>query len=141
MRLSSRKLRRNTITELSMTSFIDVVFLLLIFFMTTASFIQTERNLDSKIKVNRKSGTASDLEPAIVRIVKSGDRFVFQIGGSELASRDELANLLRQFPNKGDGAYVRVGGDVPFQMSAAAVQACKDAGFDSVSYVPLNTEE
>lgn len=124
-----------------MTSFIDVVFLLLIFFMTTASFVRTERNLDSTIKVNRKSGTASDLEPAIVRIVRSGDQFVFQVGGAELTSREELANLLQQFPNKADGAYVRVGGDAPFQMPAAAVQACKDAGFTSVSYVPLKAEE
>ena len=45
MRLSSHKLQRETHLELPMTSMIDVVFLLLIFFMTTSAFVKTEREL------------------------------------------------------------------------------------------------
>ena len=139
MKLSSRKVQREKKIALSMTSMIDVVFLLLIFFMTTASFVKTERDLDSAIKVNEKSvAQASDLEPAIVEIVSGGSGFVFRVGSRELATGAELTNVLRAFPNKLDGAFVRVSDGAPFQMAAEAIQACKDADFVSVSYVPMD---
>ena len=137
MRLTSRRARRETEIELSMTSMIDVVFLLLIFFMTTASFVKTERNLDSAIKLKEQSNArSSDLEPAIVEVVMSGGRYVYRIGGLELATKDELVNVLRQFPDKLDGAYVRVSDGAPFRMAATAIQACKTAQFNIVAYVP-----
>jgi biopolymer transport protein ExbD len=139
MKLTSRKVQHEKKIALSMTSMIDVVFLLLIFFMTTASFVKTERDLDSAIKVNEKSAAqASDLEPAIVEIVAGGSGFVFRVGSRELASGAELTNVLRAFPNKLDGAFVRVSDGAPFRMAAEAIQACKDADFVSVSYVPMD---
>ena len=141
MKLSSRKVQRETKIELSMTSMIDVVFLLLIFFMTTASFVKTERNLDSAIKVRQRSASASanDLEPAIVEVTQGAAGFVYKVGEREFVSDTELTDLLKQFENKLDGAFVRVSGDVPFDMAAAAIQACKSANFTTVSYVPLDT--
>lgn len=120
-----------------MTSMIDVVFLLLIFFMITSSFVKTERELDSNIKnQDSASSSASDLEPAIVEIVNSGGGFVYRIGAREVQTALDLTNILRQFPNKLDGAYVKVSDDAPFRMAAAAIQACKDADFTTVTYVP-----
>lgn len=139
MKLSSRKLEQGRKITLSMTSMIDVVFLLLIFFMTTASFVKTERDLDSAIKVNEKSSSeASDLEPAIVEIVPGESDFVYRIGGRELMSEEELEDVLRGFANKLDGAFVQVSDEAPFRMAAAAIQACKNADFQAVSYVPLD---
>ena len=79
MKLSSHKIERESRLELSMTSMIDVVFLLLIFFMTTASFVKTERELDSGIKVERQSAgqQQSDFEPAIIDVVKVGWKIRF----------------------------------------------------------------
>ncbi len=120
-----------------MTSMIDVVFLLLIFFMTTSSFVKTERQLDSNIKnQDSASSSASDMEPAIVEIVNSGGQFVYRIGAREVLAARELTNILRQFPSKLDGAYVKVSDDAPFSMAAAAIQSCKDADFTIVTYVP-----
>ena len=120
-----------------MTSMIDVVFLLLIFFMITSSFVKTERELDSNIKnQDSTSSSASDLEPAIVEIVNSGGQFVYRIGAREVQVATDLTNILRQFPNKLDGAYVKVSDDAPFRMVAAAIQSCKDADFTTVTYVP-----
>lgn len=125
-----------------MTSMIDVVFLLLIFFMATSSLVKTERELDSGIQVQKRStrSQASDLEPAIVDVAPTPDgRFVFKVGGREAATPAELTEILRPFPNKTDGAFVRVHDDAPFDLPAAAIQACKSAGFTAVSYVPLQT--
>jgi biopolymer transport protein ExbD len=139
MKLSSRKLQRGSRIELSMTSMIDVVFLLLIYFMTTTVYVKTEKHLDSAIKVNERSAAsaASDLEPAVIDVVRSGERDVFKVGVREFTSQEDLTTLLRQFPNKLDGAFVRVSGEVPFGMAAAAIQACKSADFTTVSYIPL----
>ena len=139
MKLSSRKIERGTQIELQMTSMIDVVFLLLIFFMVTAAFVRTERNLAPAIKVKRSSAaqTKADFEPAIVDVVCRGDGVCFyRLVSRELTSAEELTNLLKMMGNKIDGAFVRVDDNAPFRMAAAAVQACKAAGYPSVSYVP-----
>jgi biopolymer transport protein ExbD len=123
-----------------MTSMIDVVFLLLIFFMTTSNFVLTERNLDPAIKVDRgASGEASELEPVIVEVVQVDGAFVFRLGGRVMTTREELTDVLRAMPPTGDGAFVRVSDAAPFGMAAAAIQACKSANFLMVSYVPLES--
>lgn len=120
-----------------MTSMIDVVFLLLIFFMITSSFVKTERELDTNIKnQDSSSASASDMEPAIVEIVDSGGQFVYRVGAREVRTAADLTSILRHFPNKLDGAYVKVSDDAPFSMAAAAIQSCKDAEFTTVTYVP-----
>jgi biopolymer transport protein ExbD len=142
MRLSSRKAPRGRKIELSMTSMIDVVFLLLIFFMTTASFVKTERDLDSAIEVRGRASRQEprDLEPAVVDVARGLSGYVYKLGEREIADRDELTRLLRGFELKADGAFVRVSDGAPFRMAAAAVQACKSAGFPVVSYLPTESK-
>jgi len=137
MKLSSQKRSREKTVELSMTSMIDVVFLLLIFFIATATFVRPERNLDSAIKVKSKGGQSSPMEPVIVEVTQgAGGDFVFKLGSAEIDSQETLTRQLSQFPDKSEGAFVKVSDDAPFRMSAAAIQACKSAGFAAVSYVP-----
>ncbi len=137
MKLSNRR-KQGAKIELSMTSMIDVVFLLLIFFMTTSAFRQTERQLDPAVRVEQAAAKAAerDLQPAIVDVVSAGGRFVYRLGVRDIDSLDELTTLLKQFGNKDDGAFVRVADGAPFGMAAGAVQACKAANFIPVSYVP-----
>jgi biopolymer transport protein ExbD len=140
MRLTSRSSRHSSQIELQMTSMIDVVFLLLIFFMVTSSWQKTERELDPAIKVQRTGAgqQRGELEPAIVDVVRGGSgEFVYRLGGRELASAEELTDVLSRFDNKLDGAFVRAVDDAPFEMAASAIQACKSARFTAVSYVPL----
>lgn len=138
MKLSSRKVGGRKV-ELMMTPMIDVVFQLLIFFMCTAAFVRTERHLDPAIQVRRQgAAAASHLEPAIVEVTHGDTGFVYKIGNRQLSSQDELTGVLKKFDNKVDGAFVRAADDAPYGMAAAAIQACKSAGFLSVSYVPLD---
>lgn len=141
MKLSSRHSRQPAKLELEMTSMIDVVFLLLIFFMVTTSVVMSERQVRSAIKVDEESTSEapSDLEPAIVEVVRSGSRFVYRLGANEFVDTDELVTMLKTFDNKFDGAFVRVADEAPFDMTAGALQACRTAGFPSVSYIPLES--
>jgi biopolymer transport protein ExbD len=140
MRLTSRSGRHSSKIELQMTSMIDCVFLLLIFFIVTSSFHKTERELDPAIKVQKTSlsSASADLAPAIVEIVRNAaGTYIYKVGGREMTSTAELTEVLRQFDNKIDGAFIRVEDDAPFQMAADAIQASKNARFSLVFYVPL----
>ena len=137
MRLTSRSIKHGGTLDLPLTSMIDVVFLLLIYFLVTASLIQEERELDSGIKVQRAAPRAADLAPAVIDIVRGGPGHIYRLGGREFTSAVELRSVLNQFENKVDGAFVRVDDGAPFDMAASAIQACKDARFLSVSYVPI----
>ena len=139
MKLSNRHLRSTRI-ELSMTSMIDVVFLLLIFFIVTTTFVRPEREIVSAIKVNEKraAAQASNLEPAIVDIFRQNGQVIFRVGAVKSNELDSIKPILKGFENKSEGAFVRVADDVPFEAAAQAIGACKASGFQSVSYLSLN---
>jgi biopolymer transport protein ExbD len=135
MRLTNR--RHGSKIDLQMTSMIDCVFLLLIFFMVTSSFARTERELDTGLATETRTvKAAGDLAPIIVEVVRGDGDFVFKVGGRQLATREELTDVLGKIENKLDGAFVRAADDAPFLMAAAAIQACKDAGFLKTTYAP-----
>ena len=137
MKLSSVKVERSSTPELNMTSMIDVVFLLLIFFMITANYRQTEKELESAIKEKQSgAGSQTDFEPVLIEIVPGGSGYVYRIGGSDYSSQRELEAQLGRITNKADGAFVQVSDGALFGMAATAIQACKSVGFLSVSYIP-----
>jgi biopolymer transport protein ExbD len=123
-----------------MTSMIDVVFLLLIFFIVSASFVETERELKSTIQTDQAGGNR-DLEQVMIDIVDAGGRFVYRLGGRDIVSPAELEQVLNGMPaqSKFDGAFVRVSDGAPFDMPATAMSLCKEARFSSVTYIPART--
>lgn len=124
--------------ELSMTAMIDVVFLLLIFFLVTTTFVPPERHVAAGIQADVSAGnqSQSDLQPAVIEIIGSGDQTFFQLGAIRTASLHELKTPLEQFQDKSEGAFVRVGAGVPFEKVAQTIGLCKSVGFISVAYIP-----
>ena len=140
MRLSNQKLNRRPSLEISMTSMIDVVFLLLIFFLVTTTFIKPERQLNSNIKVERTDAglQQSNLEPAVLDLFTVADQVVYQLGARQTTKLIELKQALNDFENKEDGAFVRVSPDVAFDHVAQAIGMFKSTGYSNVSYLPAN---
>jgi biopolymer transport protein ExbD len=139
MKLSSRRISRDNRITLQMTSMIDVVFLLLIFFIVAASFVETERELKSAIQLD-KSGVPSPFEKIVIDIVDRGDGiYVYRLGSEDYTDPDRLYEMLNQQParSKAEGAFVRVADGAPFDMSATAISLSKKAKFISVSYIPV----
>lgn len=124
--------------EISMTSMIDVVFLLLIFFLVTTTFVKPERQLNSNIKVERTDAglQETDLEPALLDLFVVGDRVIFQLGARQTSKLEELKAAVDDFENKADGAFVRVGPGVAFDHVARAIGMFKASGYANVSYLP-----
>ena len=99
-----------------MTSMIDVVFLLLIFFLVTTTFVKAERQLRPMIQVQEETQESSQqgfLEPAVVYVKRRGTQSIFKLGGREITAYDELLEVLQVFENKEDGSFVVVDDQSP----------------------------
>jgi biopolymer transport protein ExbD len=116
---------------------IDVVFLLLIYFLVTLSMRVGESSLSSTLKTeSRGAGREADLQPQIVHVERGEDnRGVFRMGQRVMSTKEALRSVLVQLPKEA-GVIIRVRGEAPVAAAAAAEQACKDAGFQRISYVP-----
>ncbi|GJM19876.1 MAG: hypothetical protein DHS20C14_20890 [Phycisphaeraceae bacterium] len=121
--------------SLPMTSMIDVVFLLLVFFLVTSSFALSEEHLSAAAKSERKGQSSTELTPQIIDVVRRDGRDLFLLGETATPSQDALTKLLRTLP-KDPGVAVRVHDDATVQAAASALQAAENAGFTKRSYVP-----
>lgn len=139
MRLNRFKPAAASSMELSTTSMIDVVFLLLIFFLVTTTFRKPESQIESNLRVNeeRSSATTNDIEPAVVDILRENQKAVFRIGLTTTPDIDVISAILERYPDKTQGAFVRLANDCPFGMAANVVARCRRAGFNQVSMVPV----
>lgn len=89
--------------ELSMTSMIDVVFLLLIFFVCTASFQAAELILPSNLSISGSSSIEIELEPPddleeiVLEVTPDGESVVWKVNERICGSRAELRDLLAAY--------------------------------------------
>jgi biopolymer transport protein ExbD len=118
--------------DLPLTSMIDVFFLLLVYFLTSATITPPEEELAATLSAESESDAAANLEPQIVRVLGPGG--LFAVASQTLASQDQLLDLLRRLP-KEPGVFVEAEDNAPVWAVAAALQACRDAGFQRLTYV------
>ncbi|KAA0216916.1 MAG: biopolymer transporter ExbD [Leptolyngbya sp. PLA3] len=140
MRLIRRSNEPGRVISLPMTSMIDVVFLLLIFFLVTANFSEREDRLEATIQSERSGSGPSDLQPQIVSVQMSGGHVVFRVGERAVQTGAALRVLLEQLPKEA-GVAIKVDDRVPIQAAATALQAAHDAGFIKRTYVPATGEQ
>ncbi len=123
---------------LPMASMIDVVFLLLVFFLVTSTFSTSEDRLNAAAKAQRTGTGASDLTPQIVDVMERDGKDVYVIGETATGDPAALRRVLQALP-KEPGVAIRVHDDATVAGAAAALQAARDAGFEKRSYVPAAT--
>jgi biopolymer transport protein ExbD len=116
---------------LNLTSMIDVLFLLIIFFMVATKFDEMERNIDVAVpQVTDAGDTTPPKQPRIVSVFADGhfDLDGATVSASELTSRLAAARTPLTEPT------VVIHGDAkcPFQSVADALSACKQAGISEL---------
>jgi len=122
--------------RLPLIALIDVVLFLLLYFMIAGTSTGEESQLSSALKTDKRgSGRGSDLQSQVLYVEGAGDQTRFRVGERIMADKAALAPILRQLP-KENGIRIRVAPEAKVAAAAAALQACRDAGFDKVSYVP-----
>jgi len=128
---------------LNMAAMIDVVFLLLIFFMCTSSFVQPEKNLPSRLP---EAGAAAAQEPELldpVRIALAGvpGAVAVTCDGQPCATGEQLVSRLRARRAIGEPVVIIQGtGTVPFGEMVVALDACHRAGLFRVAFSPEGLE-
>ena len=121
--------------DLPLTPLIDVVFLLLLYFMVTATIAPTESRVASTLQGERGAGKARDLKPQIVTIDLARGAVTYRLGSRVFTDRNSLAAALEQLPKEG-GVFVRVTDQAPWAAVAGVMQDALDAGFVKRTYVP-----
>jgi len=119
---------------------IDVVFLLLIFFLVTANFAKEEHKLPATLQTEGGGVRSSELQPQIIQIRMQGATPIFVIGEVIVPDRQSLESLLKNLP-KEPGVAIKSDPDVPISSIAAALQAARNAGFQKRTYVPSDLNE
>lgn len=121
--------------RIPLVALIDVVLFLLLYFMMAGQLAsEGEGQLSSTLSTDKKAAPTA-LQAQILRVEPAPGGVAFVIGQRRATSAAELLSVLKSLP-KDAGVLVRVAGEVPVEHAAAAVQACRDAGFAKVSYVP-----
>jgi biopolymer transport protein ExbD len=121
--------------SLNLTPMIDVVFLLLIFFMTATQFAKVEQAVELELPTVGESGAsvAAVVEPKIVTVTSEGQ---ITLDGQERSLEALEADLRTacESSTTAAGPAVLIHGDArcDFQHVAAALAACRSAGVSDV---------
>ena len=146
MKRPSPLLRRGSAVDLdtAMTPMIDVVFLLLVFFVWTASFQIIEHILPSKMSAQIGSESAENVEPlptddfadVVIRIRWDGVSPAWFLNDQALPTLADLANQLKTIAEIQTAAPVILHPDstTPLGHVIEAYDVAKLAGFAQVSF-------
>ncbi|MBN2711166.1 MAG: biopolymer transporter ExbD [Planctomycetes bacterium] len=123
--LSMRRKHNNATIE--MAPLIDIVFLLLIFYIVTASFVQ-----ESSVKLSRpeSSSANSSTEPFVaVAVTKTGSVYL----GGKLVSLESQGAFSKYFSETGaQRVLIQADREVPTALLLNVMDVCKAAGAESI---------
>jgi len=114
---------------IDLTPVIDMVFLLLIFFLVATTFHQTEREMEVALPVARSGGPiTAQLREIVVNVAADGSVVV----SGRTVSIEELEALIRGALEQNGERKVSVRGDAraAYQSVVAALDACRRAGVE-----------
>src|SRR5262245_8050894 len=122
--------------RLPLIALIDVVLFLLLYFMIAGTMTGDEAQLSASLRTDKPGkGRGSDLQSQVLFVEAGGAGTRFRLGDRSVQDKAGLSGLLRQLP-RDSGIIVKVAPAVQVESAAAALQACRDAGFQKISYVP-----
>lgn len=126
------KTQQDELPQLNLTSMIDVVFLLIVFFMVAAKFGDDQRDIDLRLpEVGRMAAATATPKARVVSVHADGHA---ELDGKPVTAT-ELTTELAAAKQREPSMSVVIRGDAacPFQPIAAAMAACKDAGVTELS--------
>jgi biopolymer transport protein ExbD len=120
------KTHHDEMPNLNLTSLIDVVFLLIVFFITSSRFTDAKRDVDLKLPTVADGEQLSVAPKARTVAVHADGRLTLD---GESVTLEELTQRLAESITGPQQSVVILGdGAGPFQHVAAAMAACKAAG-------------
>jgi biopolymer transport protein ExbD len=118
---------QDDIPALNLTSMIDVLFLLIIFFMVGTKFVESERQIELELpRVDNRGALTAPPDKKLVNIYRNGQVELDQqtVTLEQLTAR--LTAARSQYRRL--GVLVRGDGGTPLQQVAGVLNACRQAG-------------
>jgi biopolymer transport protein ExbD len=125
------KIQHDETPALNLTSMIDILFLLIIFFMVATKFDELERNIQVAVpQVSQAVRDDPPRKPLVVSIESDGR---IDLDGTPV-TLEELTLRLASTRTASGGPSVVIRGDAkcPFQNVASALAACRTAGISEL---------
>lgn len=135
--------------ELRMTPLVDVIFLLLIFFVCTAQFRRPEENLPAQVEASATEGPGQsvgseleELDEVLITVRREGERtkWIVTVAGASAGEKPietaaELEAFLAELARIEANLPILVSplADVPVQDVITTVDLCRQSGLRSVS--------
>jgi len=126
---------------LPMTPLLDVVFLLLVFFLVSTSFVKPEKSIDIKLPTAEQAARpAPEQQTLIVNVRETG---VMVVEGRVLTGYDDLIRTLRraQKSNPGGGIVIRGDRRVFHNDVVRVMNATLEVGIEDMHIAVFDTED
>ena len=112
---------------------IDVVFLLLIFFIATMQFSQSERELEVSVPVAEEGADARQtVGEIIVNVKEDGEVLVDNAVMTQAQLFEKLQRISAIHPNQ--AIRIRGDGQVEYQKIVEVIDVCQKAGIPNISF-------
>ncbi len=118
----------NEFTGPDLTPVIDVVFLLLIFFLVATKYDQEERELDIVLPEVTQAKPLSMTPELVINVMRTGQ---YKVAQNEI-NEQQLASVIRQShkSNPQQSALIRGDGDVALKHAVRVMGLCNKVGMD-----------
>jgi len=121
--------REEPLFTIELTPMIDVVFLLIIFFLVATTFQRLEREIAVSVPVSETGRDGEEgIEPVVINVLPDGDGYRIVVGGNAV-DLEQLRTLLarRVATDPGTKALVRADGSLRHQQVVEVADACRKA--------------
>ena len=117
---------------LNLTSMIDIVFLLIIFFMVGTKFAELEQTVPLQVPTVGEVGALTPApEKRVINVYNDGSIVIDRQPVSLAQLKSELKQVTAQYPNL--GVIVRGDAQGAFQNVASVLTACRHSGIDDMA--------
>ena len=112
---------------------VDVVFLLLIFFIATMQYTQSERELNVSVPVAEEGADARQTVGEIIVNVREGGEVVVD---KTVMDKEQLFGKLQRIAavHKNQAIRIRGDGKVEYQKIVEVIDVCQKAGIPNISF-------
>jgi biopolymer transport protein ExbD len=138
--MNFRKKTRAVLPSFQLTAMMDVIFLLLCFFITTSVFSQWEYEIDISLP-SAKSGKVPERLPGevIINIAKDGQVFINQEPMTLDVLKTRLTRLGKNFP--GQPVVLRADRDTRYESLMNVVDTCRQANIWNFSMATIEAKK
>ncbi|WP_438969962.1 ExbD/TolR family protein [Methylophaga sp.] len=133
--------RRSEEPDVNLTPMIDVVFLLLLFFMVSTSFVR-----ESSLKVDLPEATGEAMveqEQPVDIVIQADGQFLINDESLPVVSRELLSNVLKRIVGDRDDPHIIISADAnaEYQHIVTAMDTAQQLGYTRLTLATRQTQQ